>query len=792
MKVVKIIFVLCFYTIYTNTWASFTPPNRTYHVSVNTEYTDYDVKAEVGVWYKDFTTSCDVKILSNTQINTKDTITKPFIIVEGFDIGDNLGLYELYDAMNGDVNLGLLEILRRDGWDIIIVNLQNNTEDIRANAKLFEKILSDVEAEVKRNHTDSQTPIYRPVVMGISMGGLVVRYCLTDMENRGIDPKVEKYLSFDSPHKGANVPLGFQHFSDAHFRTNSKLVTSLSLPSFLDYVLDDLDPYNWMQKLFDKTILFDVASAKAAMQMSMMSSLCEGNASRTEFTFDLAGKGNYPKKCRMVGIANGASGVTNRQPDLFPRAPLLEMKTHEMCISSEVSPLISLAIDKIKIKICPVKAFSESIYAMPGTSDLWGPDLKACAFTPAVDNYGAVFQQKLGFEILPEVEIRTNLGNTEYVHGESFNFNNIRSSWNRNWESKIKSFEVDHVAGGYYDFGSYLDSSSAVKKLKSESRTRSIPITIKASGLSGITSFLIVENLNIDIEPLNLQYRSQFSFVPTVSSLAINTTDWEYDVASIGLYPHDSTKTPFDAIHVNSRNSLHAFMDTTDMVEFMLGELSPENLYIQNRTFEDGYEHTFESRKFIALGKNVDLVPTRTKEGNVLCQKGSKINLSVPYVSSSNQVGFVYFDDGFDSGEGDVEVIFNRLPDCDVRQLTVSTDNTPAKSDWSKLRKMSTKEPVSHTTTSYELFNEAEADAKHRKNLSEEIVVYPNPTHGQLYLRGSHEFDVIRFFDLRGRLELTQVISSDKISVEELDKGFHLYEIVRNGTILKNGKLVVK
>ncbi len=42
------------------------------------------------------------------------------------------------------------------------------------------------------------------------------------------------------------------------------------------------------------------------------------------------------------------------------------------------------------------------------------------------------------------------------------------------------------------------------------------------------------------------------------------------------------------------------------MPEFMLEELSPEQLYIQDRTFEAGYVNTFESRNFIAIGNDVD------------------------------------------------------------------------------------------------------------------------------------------------------------------------------------------
>ena len=49
------------------------------------------------------------------------------------------------------------------------------------------------------------------VVIGPSMGGLISRYALRYMEQNSLNHDARLYLSFDSPHLGANVPLGFQH-----------------------------------------------------------------------------------------------------------------------------------------------------------------------------------------------------------------------------------------------------------------------------------------------------------------------------------------------------------------------------------------------------------------------------------------------------------------------------------------------------------------------------------------------------------------------------------------------------
>lgn len=46
------------------------------------------------------------------------------------------------------------------------------------------------------------------------MGGLVARVALRQMENDGQAHHTSHYISFDSPHNGANVPLGLQHFGN--------------------------------------------------------------------------------------------------------------------------------------------------------------------------------------------------------------------------------------------------------------------------------------------------------------------------------------------------------------------------------------------------------------------------------------------------------------------------------------------------------------------------------------------------------------------------------------------------
>ena len=125
---------------------------------------------------------------------------RPVIIAEGFDPNNTRRIADLQDDYDDDSNVETF--LNANGWDVVYLNFANGGADIRTNARVLEQLIDEVNREKVGNR--------RNVVIGESMGGLVARYCLTDMERRGRTHQVSHFVSFDSPHLGANVPVGFQ------------------------------------------------------------------------------------------------------------------------------------------------------------------------------------------------------------------------------------------------------------------------------------------------------------------------------------------------------------------------------------------------------------------------------------------------------------------------------------------------------------------------------------------------------------------------------------------------------
>ena len=131
------------------------------------------------------------------------TIVNPAIVIEGFDLDDTMSWERLYELLNQE---NLLEDLRAQGFDAVVLDFDSATAPIQRNAFVVAELLQQITASID--------PAQSVFLVGASMGGLCARYALTWMESQSIDPRVRTFLSFDTPHGGANVPLGVQYWLD--------------------------------------------------------------------------------------------------------------------------------------------------------------------------------------------------------------------------------------------------------------------------------------------------------------------------------------------------------------------------------------------------------------------------------------------------------------------------------------------------------------------------------------------------------------------------------------------------
>lgn len=108
--------------------------------------------------------------------------------------GESLDTNTFYNRLN---SYSLAYRLRRDGYNVVLYEYKDMNAGIEAAAtgtKALIKELSD------STYVDSIS------VVGLSMGGVVGRYALTQMAYEGVDSKVSVFVSYDAPHTGANIP----------------------------------------------------------------------------------------------------------------------------------------------------------------------------------------------------------------------------------------------------------------------------------------------------------------------------------------------------------------------------------------------------------------------------------------------------------------------------------------------------------------------------------------------------------------------------------------------------------
>ncbi len=158
-----------------------------------------------------------------------NVIRKPLLVVEGFDpwrivapndsVQYNYSIESFLTQMTSNVldinnqQSFLYKQLDLLGYDIIFVDFQDGTDYLEDNSALVQAAITWV-----NGHNQGGTQL---VVLGQSMGAVVARHALRQMELHSIAHNTRLFISMDGPHQGANFPLSLQamikHVSTANF-----------------------------------------------------------------------------------------------------------------------------------------------------------------------------------------------------------------------------------------------------------------------------------------------------------------------------------------------------------------------------------------------------------------------------------------------------------------------------------------------------------------------------------------------------------------------------------------------
>lgn len=253
-------------------------------------------KADISYFYREINNNlCDPTIVN---------VKKPVIIIDGFDHEDKRDGADIFnnylayvDAANRTANLG--SELRTAGYDVVIFNPPNlyetryflglpyqaiarhgGSDHMERNGLTLVSLIQELNRQMVAAGSAEQI-----VVIGPSMGGQISRYALSYMEANNLPHNTRLYISLDSPHNGANIPIGLQHFIK-YFADETKD----------EQLVNGLDALN------------SPASRELTQHFHEQGTYFLPDPSRTAFMNAVRGfrPGGFPANLRRIAVTNGA------------------------------------------------------------------------------------------------------------------------------------------------------------------------------------------------------------------------------------------------------------------------------------------------------------------------------------------------------------------------------------------------------------------------------------------------------------------------------------------------------
>jgi triacylglycerol esterase/lipase EstA (alpha/beta hydrolase family) len=228
----------------------------------------------------------------------QNKLRKPVIFIDGYDPSNSRcarNIYSKYiDVTPVGYTQGLAEMIRASGYDLIILDFTDGGRHIEENAMVVKKTLETLYQQYGSGMEKDF------VLIGPSMGALVSQFALTYMEHVNVPHHVRTWISFDGPHKGANVAKGVTDL--IQYMTGGNAMNALA-GAKLDKIKETL--YNnpaARQMLIHHPSAGTESPAPDAIRATFLSHLAQNTIN------------SYPQNCRKVAVVNGSlAGVNNTQ-----------------------------------------------------------------------------------------------------------------------------------------------------------------------------------------------------------------------------------------------------------------------------------------------------------------------------------------------------------------------------------------------------------------------------------------------------------------------------------------------
>ncbi len=497
-----------------------------------------------------------------------NVLDRPIMIVQGFDPAGQINVDTQLKKYGFFVN-NLLEA----GYDLVFITINNTNLPLRENTDILKRLIKKINSNKVKN--------YESIIIGESMGGLLSRMALKELENEKYDHEFGLYVSFDTPHQGANYPPGLQSlFRDLLQSRTAKVlkfnlevldISTLGLANHIVGAFNGIDKKGTLNGSLGVNLAYRVlGSFNSSPAKSMLVRHVDSDGSEFEASQNYLKTLGYPEQTRNIALVNGSnSGRLQQKND-----------------GSRIVP-------------------GEQIFRLP----LWRSDsgcnefsFNASSSPTNTTREVSRIKFKVGL-LLPEIKIR--------------------------WENRclLKLFgkcRLKTKVPVKFKAGLKCASTNLIDKKQS--------YKFDAASYDDAPGSILPEN---DVE---LAFNT--SFVPTASAIDIKTSAYNQSTNPNGLRAITSATqldnlirndlTPFDEIYSQRANTTHVFLNDGNMPaifnNLISDEFMNEDLLIQNKVI-------FSNRDFIAkdkirIGNNMNTISNKIiSNGNVIVDKNAMVNV---------------------------------------------------------------------------------------------------------------------------------------------------------------------
>ena len=236
---------------------------------------------------------------------TNGVLDKPIILVDGFDPGDTRDIAGMYSALDYD-STNIADQLRSEGFDMVLLNFPTYTRasdqvEVNGGADYIQRnamVLTELIQQINNQKTGNE----QLVIVGPSMGGLISRYALRYMEQNSMEHNTRLFISWDTPHRGANIPMNLQYLMNYFAEVNggnadlqATIASTLGSPASKEMLIDNYAAHlqSGSTYLQDASILLPTGATNF----------------RDAFQAEIDAMG-FPQQTRNIAIANGSSNGT--------------------------------------------------------------------------------------------------------------------------------------------------------------------------------------------------------------------------------------------------------------------------------------------------------------------------------------------------------------------------------------------------------------------------------------------------------------------------------------------------